>query len=197
SRVFIEEFISENDLLTVLFAEEWDEVNSRWVGSDPSRWPDLQDGVELFVNSVRFVTERADLGLIVLAIEWTDPKLATSWAEELVSRANQQIRNRVLAESERKLTYLRSELDRASLVELRDALARLIEEQLKNIMLAHAEDEYAFKVIDPARLPTDPVKPRRVLILFLSALAGLLLGSLLAIVQHIARPEQCESEGVA
>jgi uncharacterized protein involved in exopolysaccharide biosynthesis len=181
SRAFIEEFINDQQLLPVLFAENWDSSNSQWIDQDPVQWPDIAQGVMFFVEEIRTVDEDAVSGLVTFGIEWTDPQVATEWVASLVERINVRLRARDLADSERRLAYLNEQLAQASLVELRQAIARLIENEIQNIMLAKAQTEYAFRVIDPPRVPREPVAPRGALTMVIAGLLGGSLGVLLAL----------------
>jgi LPS O-antigen subunit length determinant protein (WzzB/FepE family) len=172
SRIFIEEFIAENDLLPTLFADEWDEQNDSWISGDPDDWPDLRDGVQLFDESVRSVDEDESTGLVTLSIDWSDPDVAAQWAGELVSSIDERLRVRDLAASERRLEILNDQLAATNLVELRQAIASLIENQIETQMLAQAESEYAFQVIDPPRAPKQRIAPRRKLIVIVFAFLG-------------------------
>lgn len=178
SNALVEEFISENDLLPVLFSDDWDSENSQWRIRDVEDWPDLRDGVKYFVEDVRSVNEDSSTGLVTLTIDWRDPEAASEWANELVYRVNERIRARDLAESQQRLEYLNEQLEGASLVELRQAISRLIENQIQNIMLAQADAEYAFQVIDPPRVPKERLWPVRSLVVALSAFAGIIVAIL-------------------
>lgn len=186
SRAFIEEFISEKDLLPILFADQWDVTNERWMADDPEEWPDIRDGVKFFAEEIRSVTEDTFNGFITLAIEWIDPELAAGWADELVHRINERLRARDLANSERTLEYLNGQLEKASLVELRLAISRLIEREIQIIMLAQADTEYAFRIIDPARVPKQSVAPRRTLIVMLATFLGGMIGVFVALLRWAA-----------
>jgi LPS O-antigen subunit length determinant protein (WzzB/FepE family) len=106
-----------------------------------------------------------------------------------VQRINERLRTRDLLESERRLAYLNDKLENATLVELRQAVSRLIQNEIQTIMLAQAEAEYAFKVIDPPRVPNDDIEPRRVVIVILATLLGVVVGVLLALVsQWMSQP---------
>lgn len=176
SRVFIEEFINDEKLLPMLFASDWDAVNESWNGDDPEDWPDIRDAVKLFDEEIRFVDESSTAGLVTLAIEWTDAELVAQWVDKLITRVNERLRARDIRNSEQRLTYLNAQLQQANLVELRLAISRLVESEIQTITLAQAEAEYAFKTIDPPRVPIEPVAPMRILIAVLSTVFGLFFG---------------------
>ncbi|MEO0972276.1 MAG: Wzz/FepE/Etk N-terminal domain-containing protein [Pseudomonadota bacterium] len=172
SRAFVEGFIEDRDLMPVLFADDWDASRSRWIADAVDEQPRLADAVGLFSEDVLFIKQDADTGLITLAIEWDDPAVATSWVGLLVERINEQLRTRDLADSERRLAYLNDRLSRENLIEMRQALSRLIEAEIQTITLANAEIEYGFRVIDPPREPVEPVAPNKSLIVILAGLLG-------------------------
>lgn len=66
---------------------------------------------------------------------------------------------------------------------------KLIEEQTKSLMLAEVQEEFVFKVIDPAVVPELKDGPQRMLICMLSTLVGGILGFLIVLILHIYRKE--------
>ena len=187
SRAFAEAFIADNNLLPVLFPDEWDAAGKKWASDDPVDQPTLWDGVKYIQENVLSVEQDAATGLATLMVEWADAKVAAVWAQQLVDRINEQLRKRDLDQAERKLKYLSSELEGANLLEVREAIASIIEEQVQIIALARGETEYAFRVIDPPRVPNKRVRPMRALIVVLAALAGGLVGTCVILVSRIAR----------
>lgn len=170
SREFAREFIRDRNLLPILFADEWDESAGRWISRDEEDQPDLRSGVEFFVEDVRSVNEDAATGLVTLSVEWTDPELAAAWVNDLVARINTRLRERDLARSERRLEYLREALAQANLVELQRAIGQLIENETQTIMLAKADEEYAFRLIDPPEVPREPSAPSKLAVAVVSGL---------------------------
>jgi uncharacterized protein involved in exopolysaccharide biosynthesis len=183
SRALIEDFIQDNDLLPVLFAHKWDASANRWKDDDPEDQPDIRKGVKFFTENIRAVDEDLTTGLITLTVEWKDPEAAAAWVEDLVRRINNRLRERDLAESEARLKYLNGQLEAAVSVELRQAIARLIEEEIQTIMLARASPEYAFKVIDPVRVPLEPKWPKKPLIIILALFVGALVGAAIVLLR--------------
>jgi uncharacterized protein involved in exopolysaccharide biosynthesis len=180
SRQFTDQFIQDRQLDRVLFARFWDPEHERWVSAEdtPTPW----DSFELFDEKVRAIREDKSTGLVTLSIEWQDPELAAQWANELVASVNTVLRQRAVADSDRAIDYLQGQLTRTSVVELQQALHRLIESEMKKSILANINEEYAFKVIDPAVVPEKPVRPKRLTMVVLGTAFGLILGVVVALV---------------
>lgn len=183
SNGFTAAFIQENDLLPILFADRWDSQAQKWIVPAEDQ-PDVRDGVRFFADAVRFITEDSPkAGLVTLAIEWTDPHLAADWAGSLVQRLNERARERDIGESQRKLDYLNQEMSKANIVELRQAISRVIEEQINAMMLAQAQEEYAFKVIDPPTIPKKRIWPQRTLIVLIAVFLAGFVGTLIVLIR--------------
>ena len=72
----------------------------------------------------------------------------------------------------------------------KSTLYKLIEEQTKTLMLAEAQEEFIFKVVDPAVVPEVKVKPARALICIVGTLLGFILGAMLSIILTIYRNQK-------
>jgi len=183
SRTFTTEFIAEKGLLVRIFEDDWEPDSGRWdLSADDV--PTLWEAQKVFDEDIRDVGENRRTGLVTLAIEWRDPQEAADWANELVARVNQRIREDVIKESERSLAFLNKELETTQTVELREAIFKLAENQTRRIMIANTREDYAFKVIDRATPPDedDYVRPQRVVLIFAGLLAGLALALTLLLV---------------
>lgn len=180
SRKFTEQFIKDEKLLPVLFHDQWDTENQRWDEADPEDIPTPEDAWQLFNEKVRRISEDRQTGLVVLSIQWEDPQEVARWANELVSRVNAMLREKAATESEKAIGYLREQLGKTSVVELREVANRLIESEMKEIILANITEEYAFRVIDPAVVPEEPFRPNMVLMVVFGIVSGTVLGIVLA-----------------
>jgi len=189
SREFLWAFVKDEKLMPVLFAEQWDADKKAWKESDPDKQPSLWDAWrKLTKGGVLNVSTDKKTNLTTVAIEWTDPELAARWANALVARLNDYLRQRAIEESQANLAYLRRELARTQVEDVRKALFELISQEQKRAMLANTRVQYAFKVLDPASPPDRKVKPKRALIVILSALvAGFLAVIWVFIQEGIAR----------
>jgi uncharacterized protein involved in exopolysaccharide biosynthesis len=185
SNTFTTEFINANDLLPVLFSSKWDPVAGKWKSSDPEKHPTVLDAVRKFEREIRTVIVDPKTNIVTLRIEWKDRELAASWANELASRLNEDVRRRTTADAGLSIAYLNEQLARTQLVQLRTALTRVLEEELKRQMLAEVNDEYAFRIVDPA-VPSDAddfVSPNRLILSLLGLLVGITIGFLVIAVR--------------
>jgi uncharacterized protein involved in exopolysaccharide biosynthesis len=148
SRGFTARFIADLNLLHRLFQQDWDESKGAWAVS-ADKVPTANDGVHRFVTRIRRVQEDRGTGMVTLTIDWVDREEAAHWADEMVAKVNEELRARAVNEAERSLTYLQSQVAQTSVVPIKEAMYRLIEGQMKTIMLANVRAEYAFRIIDP------------------------------------------------
>jgi len=185
SRQFTEQFIESENLMPVLFSELWDAQNGKWAVDNSGDVPTMSQAVAKFSDSIRKVHEDGRRNLVALQIDWTDPELAARWANKLVSRLNDYLRQRDIAEAQRSIEFLNQELEKSSVIELRQGVYRLIESQIEMVMLANVRDEYAFKILDPA-VPSEPnqfIRPKRPMIVIVGFMFGLMLGASFALIR--------------
>lgn len=194
SREFTRAFIEEENLMPILLAEQWDTEGKRWKAEDPSDWPDIRDAVRFFDGSVRRVTEDLNTGLVVLVVEWTDPELAAQWANLLVKRLNERMRQRTLVTAEANIAYLQERLRTSNLVTLQQSIGSLLENELQKVMIASGNEEFSFRVIDPAEPPKLRSRPNRALIVMATTLLGGLISLIVVFVREVARRQKASSD---
>jgi len=181
SRQFARGFITDNELMPTLFRKSWDEVAKSW---QDNKMPTIYDAVTRFRDTVYTVRRVPNSDMVRLSVIWTDPSVAFEWASAMVSRLNSSLRTRAIEKANRNISFLEAELDKTSNVELRQAIYRLIEEQIHSKMLANVQEEYAFVMIDPPVVADldDYVAPNRAVFVLGGGVIGLLIGVLLLVV---------------
>jgi len=184
SRALTETLIKDEGVMPLLFPSDWDAQKRAW--EDPNDPPTMWEAFEKFDEKIREVKEDRKTGLVTLAIEWEDPVLAARWANSLVKRVNAKRREEAIRLATSSIAYLRKELRTAGAVELQQAIYRMIETQMKTVMLARSTEEYAFRVIDPAVPPKKKIRPKRRLI----ALGAMVFGALLGVYAAVLRSKR-------
>jgi uncharacterized protein involved in exopolysaccharide biosynthesis len=122
-----------------------------------------------------------------MTITWRDPQVAAKWANDLVRLTNEYQRDRALRESERNVAYLNSEAAKTNIVGVERAIYSLLENEIKKMMLARGNEEYALKVIDPAVAPEKQSSPRPLLWTFGGAVGGFLVAAVFVLFRHAWR----------
>ncbi len=189
SREFTQKFIEDENLMPILYAKIWDANTGKWT-VDEKHQPTLSKAFRRFDKSIRMIVPEKKTSLINVNIDWTDRVLAAKWANELVQRLNAVMRQRELARADSSIGYLEKEFETTTAVATREAIARLIEAQVKQRMLASVTPEFAFRVVDKAPiLDKDEVHfPNKLLMYMSGALIGFAVGVLL--IMLIAYPKR-------
>jgi uncharacterized protein involved in exopolysaccharide biosynthesis len=180
SQALTEKFIQDNNLLPQLFPKSWDAAAGRW--KPEKKPPTLGAGFRVF-DKLRKVEKESKSGLITLKVEWKEPVKAAAFANELVERLNDEMRARALAQADASLGYLQKEFVTTTDVATHEAISRLMEEQVRQEMLAHVTKQYSLQVVDRA-IPADldaPVKPIKMLYLVFGLFLGGCAAALLAV----------------
>ncbi|WP_137170468.1 Wzz/FepE/Etk N-terminal domain-containing protein [Marinomonas sp. FW-1] len=200
SRQFLNAFIHKYDLLAPLMAvEKWDKSQNKliyntdiynvekkeWATNDqgesfqPSDWK----AYNAFKGALS-ISESKDNGLINLSITHLSPTIAKQWVDWLVIDINAWVKKESLDEAKRNITYLEEQIERTSISDMQSVFYQLIEEQTKNLMLAQVQEEFAFKIIDPAVVPEEKAGPKRALICILAVLLGGMLGMGIVLIRY-------------
>lgn len=185
SRHLVEKLISTRNLIPQLFPDDWDESRKAW-REGLKQPPTMGDAVFAFRRRILQVREDAKTGIVTVRIDWHDPARAADWANALVALADEELRKEAVASATAAMAALQAELARAEQVELRTAISRLMEAQVKSKMFATVRQEFAFHVIDSA-VPSDldkRVQPTRTVMVLAGGVLGVLLGLVAVFLRH-------------
>jgi uncharacterized protein involved in exopolysaccharide biosynthesis len=210
SRQFVEAFINKHDLLVPLMAAtDWDLENNKLIldeelyNPDTGEWlrdakglrgatPTAQEAFEVFVKEVLSVNQDKDSGLYTVSVQSYSPYIAQQWVNWLIEDINKVMRERTIAETSQNLAYLNTQLQKTAVADMQSTFYKLIEEQTKSLMLAEVQEEFIFKVVDPAVVPEQKDSPKRALICVLGTLLGGMMGVAIVLVRFAFRKEETE-----
>jgi uncharacterized protein involved in exopolysaccharide biosynthesis len=185
SRQFNERFIQANSLMPLLYPKDWDASRNDWKPN--LRHPrTLWDGFDYFTRKVRTVSEDRKSGLLTIHIDWRDRDQAAQWANKIVAQLNEEMRQRAIDEATQMVLYLNKEFERTDNLSLKEAISRLIEDQIKQRALATVRHDYAYRIVDSAEPadPRHPSKPQKPVYLVFGGILGLILGILAALLDN-------------
>jgi len=187
SREFALGFTADEGILHELFASRWSDETSAWkkrgridrvklflegVDSDALLLaPDPWEVQERFGDLV-FVKSDPATNVYVLTVTAEDPVRAADWANIIISQLNDHVRKLAVEEAEAMIRQLKEQLSNTLLAETHQALSRALQRQFERAALAESQQDYVFRVIDPAIVPYFPASPRRLVMAALTFLLG-------------------------
>jgi hypothetical protein len=146
--------------------------------------PSAQESFAVFSSKHLTLSEDKKSGFITLSIKHQSPYIAKQWTELVVNEVNSFYRQKDKLNSEKAVNYLNQQILMTSLSEIKEVLAKLLQEEVKKLTLIEANQFYVFDYIDPPALMETRSEPNRALICFLSALLGGILSLLLVFLRH-------------
>jgi uncharacterized protein involved in exopolysaccharide biosynthesis len=172
SREFVRQFLEEENVLPEIFAKQSKSLVHYLTLTQNDKAHDIRDAVKYFQDNVLSVEQDKKTNLVTLAVEWTDADTAAAWANIIVNRLNDRMRQRALSEAETNTKYLRDELQSVTIVTVQQSLGRLLEVELQKLMVARGNKEYSFRVIDRAVPPKRRARPKRALVVAAAIVIG-------------------------
>jgi uncharacterized protein involved in exopolysaccharide biosynthesis len=144
-----------------------------------------REAFRLLDRKIRTIDIDRKSGLIRVGMLWTEPATAAKWSASYVALADTELRDRAMSRYQSRIEFLQGQLVSVSSVELRSAIGRLLEGQMRLVMAAESRSEFAFRVVDAPipPLPSERQSPRR----GLYASVGLLLTLTMAIALAVVR----------
>jgi len=180
SRALANRFIAEHALVGVFCGADLIDCRSGPDGRAAPSEHQSNEALKLFTRRVLTVSEDKRTGLVRVSITWIDRQAAAVWANGYVDLANRELQRRAIDESNTRIEFLRDAAQKAQVVGVREAIYRLMESEVKSVMVATTRPDFAFRVVDRATVPdkSERVRPMRSLL----ALAGGIVGILVAFV---------------
>ncbi len=214
SRQFIDSFVNNHHLLIPLMAAKgWDMgenvllLDSDIYDSESEQWMREPDGMrgskptsleayEVFSEDIFRISEDKDSGLYTVSVRHYSPYIAQQWVRWLVEDINKVMRERTITETSQNLAYLNTQLQKTAVADMQSTFYKLIEDQTQSLMLAEVQEEFVFKIVDPAVVPELKAEPKRFLICLLGTLIGGVFGVAMVLVRFVFRKEKLSTEAI-
>lgn len=142
------------------------------------------EGIRLLKEDILTVKEQKKENTISISARYKDPAIA----QRIAGTALTELTDHMTAEAKRvagaNMRHLETQVVNAADPFVRQKIYSLIAQQIETAMMAEAKENFAFKVIDPPRVPDKKVKPKRALMVVLAFVVSLFLGILLAFMRE-------------
>lgn len=192
SRALARRLVERHDMLKVVFASEWNEIEQRWsppgsLNADVRRWlgelfdvpwytePSV-DRLAAYLESRLDVANLETTPMVTVAFNHRDGEFARRLLDTIYDETDQLLREQDRSNTEEAVTYLGEALTRASLVEHRLALQQLLLRNLAKLMLLDTDQPFAARMLEPPYVSPLPTSPKVNLVLIVAFVGGAILG---------------------
>ena len=178
---FLIKYINNNKMKPLLFPDEWNAQDESWIDAEPS----THQAANRFKRMISIEYDPMNSLLpISIIIKWKQPYSITNLAKltnELIETLNKGEQNRNILKYSSSIEYLKKRLSKTDLISTQIIINSMIERNMTDIMLAETRGDYTLIVVDPALIPLNKDKSLSFIIVFVSTLFGLFIGSLYVI----------------
>ena len=101
----------------------------------------------------------------------------------IVKNINESMRNIDKKNALDSINFLNKEVENTNLKETKEAISKLVESQLQNLMLTSASESYVYKTLNAPIAPEKKTSPSRAIICILITFLGGVLGIFVAFIQ--------------
>ena len=157
----------------IIFSRDYDYEKRVW---SENKKPSNLEAHRIYTDLISISTLKN--GFIKISVEHKSPFFAKELLGLIISEVNSLIRQKDLEQATKAIEYLNLELSKTSLVEVRESINNLIQNQLETQMMANIKENYVFMYIEPPFIPERKSRPSRVAICLLATM----LGSMIAVI---------------
>lgn len=201
SREFVKHLLTFEDVLPSLIAsKDYDSDSQRLIFDtemyveDTKSWIRKTDNKQS-IEPTYLEAHRAYLEMLTITqdkltrfinikFEHISPVFAKQFLSLIIKEANNLNREIDIDKSAKALNYLKLELSKTSLIEIKNSINQLIEAQLETQMMASIHEEYSLIILEPPFIPDKRSRPTRSLIVIFSTLAGGLFSVIFVLFRH-------------
>ena len=182
SNILMERVIIKNNLVPVFFGEE-----AKGKKENELIW----DGIRYLKNSIYKVRDNKRDGIIELSVEFKDPEMSASILTGILAELTDYMSSEAKRVADTNKNYLESLIDKNSDPLIKQKIYALIARQIEVSMMAEVKENFAFKILDPPKIPDRKMRPHISMNIMLSFIISLVGGICLAfIMEHIERSKK-------
>jgi len=220
SNILREKVLERNQLLPVLFYKEWDAEKKDWKrgislnplvyvgklvraisGGEPqgvrkkdTGVPDVWDGLRELDEIVK-VNQNVKENIITITVDYYDPEMAAKMVEYILTALTDHMSSEARRVATINRQYLEEQLVKTADPLIKQKIYNLIAQQLETSMMAEVKENFAFKVIDPPKVPDKKIKPKRIQMALLSFVVSIFIGVFLAFfMEYLEKAKSKERE---
>lgn len=166
--VAIDDWNYAND--TIIYDEAiFDNNKGEWKSN--VKIPSKQDAYYEYKN-ILSISEDKNTKFVNISIQHQSPHVAKKWVNIIISNINESMRERDKKIASEYIEFLNETFQQTNLNHIKDAISKLLETQMQELMLASANKNYIYNIIEFPISPEKKSGPSRKLMILLGLIFG-------------------------
>ncbi len=166
----------------------YDQATNKW----PDGRPSAQDAYKSYAESLTVIQDKKT-SFVSVSIEHYSPYIAQKWVSIIIKEINESMRKLDSDQAEKSIAYLNESALTTNIQPIREAIAKLLESQMRTLMLTASSEAYIFKVIDSPIVPEKKSKPSRSIICILGTILGGLFSLMIVFIRQFFNQNSIKS----
>ena len=166
----------------------YDQATNKW----PDGKPSAQDAYKSYIESLTVIQDKKT-SFVSVSIEHYSPYIAQKWVSIIIKEINESMRKLDSDQAEKSIAYLNESAQTTNIQPIREAIAKLLESQMRTLMLTASSEAYIFKVIDSPIVPEKKSKPSRSVICILGTILGGLFSLMIVFIRQFFNQNSIKS----
>lgn len=165
----------------------FDSEQNMWVRkvSFPKKIKPSDQEAYLMYKDIINISEDKSTSFVTVSVEHQSPIIAQTWVSLIIKNINEHMKIIDAEQAEKSILYLNQTAASTNVESIKDAISKLLENQMQTLMLTASNEDYIFKKIDSPIIPEIHSKPSRFLIIFLSTVFGMLISIFYILILHM------------
>jgi len=176
SDILMQKVLEKENLYSVLFTK----ADLRGKTENEKAW----EGIRALKEEIVKVTENKKDNMITVSAQYKNPEVAQRIASAVLNELTEYMTGEAKRVAEANRKHLETQIVTTGDPLVRQKIYSLIAQQIETVMMAEAKENFAFKVIDPPRVPVERIKPRRTQMVVIAFFVSLFFGVFLAFVRE-------------
>lgn len=141
---------------------------------------------EMVWMGLRYLEETLKINLkqkentIEISMQFKDPKIVAGIVNYILNDLTDYMSSETRRVAETNQKYLESQIDKTADPFIKTKIYSLIAQQIETSAMAEAKENFAFKILDPPKIPDKRIKPKRRIMVMTSFVVSLFLGIFMA-----------------
>ena len=171
SNILRERVLKKYKLIPVLFGES----SIKGKTEDEKLWAAFR-----YLEGKLKITPKQKENTIEISMEFKDPKIASDIVNYVLNEITDYMSSETRRVAETNQKYLESQIDKTADPFIKTKIYALIAQQIETSAMAEAKENFAFKIIDPPKVPDQRIKPKRRSMVAIAFVVSLFLGIFVA-----------------